>query len=146
LNTKAALIVGTGKLRHFGSAYQISYELAATVPCPNPRLTPEDGVTSSPCSQHRGDVFPEKFNFKFMSRSSRLPVFQQDVEALNAAFVASPSAPALAVFDFRVVYSHGRDIAHASIREATHQSRIRVPVRFDGQPRRYRRLYVDKKL
>jgi hypothetical protein len=64
LNTKAALIVGTGKLRHFGSAYQISYELADTVPCPNPRLTPEDGVTSPSCSQHRGDVFPKKFNFK----------------------------------------------------------------------------------
>ena len=66
LNTKATLIVGTGKLRHFGSAYQISYVLAATVPCPNTRLTPEDGVTSPPCSQHRGDVFPEKFNFKML--------------------------------------------------------------------------------
>jgi hypothetical protein len=66
LNTKATLIVGTGKLRHFGSAYQISYVLAATVPCPNTRLTPEDGVTSPPCSQHRGDVFPEQFNFKLL--------------------------------------------------------------------------------
>ena len=89
LNTKATLIVGTGKLRHFGSAFQISYVLAATVPCPNTRLTPEDGVTSPPCSQHRGDVFPEKFNFKMLIAFFSTSIFHQDVEVLNAAFVAT---------------------------------------------------------
>ena len=89
LNTKATLIVGTGKLRHFGSAFQISYVLAATVPCPNTRLTPEDGVTSPPCSQHRGDVFPEKFNFKMLIAFFSLPFFIR-----MSRYLMPPSSPA----------------------------------------------------